>query len=251
MYPKTANADSSIFYSLVIPEIITPYPEHYPLEPDDLAFRSNLPTVAPLAVNKQIGAEAASTLYGKNIWRVTSTAPGILSSSKTWLNFGWSRHGSRTLWAQRANLFRRILVVFDQRDLDPDTLIETTRLNNHPVQTSDPDARMKTMHDEVVGIMSRSWDLKFDATYEMGGLVEVRYDVERLYCAIGCCREEMLFKLFGEFGNQRDDGDLDGGGLKLDFRLVVKGLKGQEERDLPAGLGVPAVFAEDEDEDVE
>ena len=90
--------------ALVVEDVIVPYSEFYPLSDEELSFRKNMPTTGLLGVNKLIGAEAAEVFYGKNTWRITSDFPGA------------ARH---VFFKRQRHLFRRVVIVFSQGNVDP------------------------------------------------------------------------------------------------------------------------------------
>ena len=89
---------------------LNPYPTLYEGWKHNRGFSwkangENKPEVALLPVNSVIGIEAAEVLNGKSLWRL-SYFNGCGSKERSWV------------WYQRTNLFRRIVTIFDFRDLD-------------------------------------------------------------------------------------------------------------------------------------
>ena len=185
-------------YCLVKNRTLIPYEEYYQLSKADLEFRKDLPTVALLQVCKIIETEAAEVLYGDNTWRVTSKDGSLDSSllAKREIN----------VWNRRPSIFKHIVLVFDQQDVDREELDKRT-LQFHESgpdfkaygEVSSLDNRSRFMHTQARSIMRHSWGQRFMMIYDMTHLASITFDLSRLFCHAGCCRKEPLVYLINEF----------------------------------------------------
>ncbi len=97
-------------YCLVVRYELKPHPTDY----ERYEIQRPLPRrpdIALLGTNKQINAEAATVLYGKNLWRVSHQS-NIAEQPE--------------IWKKNVSLFRHVIVSFDFRDLHQSQLLELT-----------------------------------------------------------------------------------------------------------------------------
>ena len=231
-------------YCLVQNQTLIPYKEHYPLSKADLAFRKDLPTVALLQVCKKIETEAAAVLYGQNVWRITSkSCPGVISSA------GKTRS---SIWERRASMFRNVVIVFDQQDVDRDELYKRTlelhksysdfEVNGHNLlQNLTGFRRSSQMHTQGDLIMAQSWDRRFYLAYGMGYLTLITFDLSRLFCPMGCCRKETILSMFDDFLYAFDD---IWAAINTDLKYRVKGIRVEELDEVLRDLDLPKILAE-------
>ena len=174
--------------ALVVDDVIIPYHEFYPLSAKELSFRKNMPCIGLLGVSKVVEAEAAEVLFGKNTWRITSNFQGA-ARKRIWKD---------TIFVRRAPLFRHVILVFNQGDVDPyeyrcltQNIYEDYESEDEDFQDRDADIK-KDMHESAVDIMGDSWTFRVGCFVKMSNLVSVKLDVYWLYCHTGCCRRSVL-----------------------------------------------------------
>lgn len=184
-------------YCLVVSGTIVPYEEKYSLSRADLAVRKEMPTVALLVVNKTIEVEAAEILFGNNVWRIT-TEKVIQFPFHTYFN---------SLWARRANLFRKIAIVFDKNDFESKRWYEHVPHFRHQDEDGPSEAIISRMHLQAERAMMDSWYHRFDLVWEMPNLVSAVFNVDRLYCPTCCCRRRLL-RVFLEILRDECDANL-------------------------------------------
>ena len=230
-------------YCLVKDSTLVPFKEFYPLLHNDSAFRKDLPTVALLLVNKTIEAEAAAIPYGKNVWRVsvniTYLTPVLSPPIPGPLSY---------LWKHRGNLFKNVIVVFDQRDAYSMEVITDTLITNFNQRLQTPEQRRNKMHDQIKSNVRFYWGLKFDFVSHMTSIRSLTLDVKLAFCHMGCCRTEALQWMLDVFSARFNLGDhhtylrqlLDAG-----LQITVKGIWKDAEKDVFQGLGLPVRFVKE------
>ena len=201
----------------------------------DLAFRKDLPTVALLQVCKTIETEAAAVLYGQNVWRVTSKVRSRVDSPL-------EEDLENSVWVRRANMFRNVILVFDQQDVDREELYdEATWFHRvHSEFEADgrspcPISRREFMHSQGVVIMETSWGRKFVLAEEMTHLASIIFDFSRLFCSLGCCRKEPFRKLLGSFLDTFDGAE---GFVDRGLKVQMKGIRVEEWDEVLQGMGL-------------
>ena len=225
--------------ALVVDDVIILYNEFYPLNAEEMAFRKNIPTIGLLGVSKLVEAEAAEILYGRNTWRITCNVKGV-ARNRVWED---------TIFLRRAFLFRRVIIVFSQGDVDPyeyRCLTEVSyeehrteyRTDEDEFKEEDEDLR-ESLHYSSIIIMSNSWRSRCRALFTMSNLVSIRLDVYWLYCHTGCCRWTLLEKLL--VGTKRRVLEKS---VALFEMLVVAGLRNRRENDRAQELGYTTDFVD-------
>lgn len=234
-------------YCLLKNSTLVPFKEFYPLRPKDLAFRKDLPTVALLQVNKTIEAEAAATLYGKNVWRVTVEVTHIspVPSPVTGEPIG----PIDFLWKKRGPLFRNVILVFDQRDARLHDVKNDTLITTYYSHLQTPEQRRDRMHDMIKSNVKCYWGLKFDFVYHMTNIRSLTLDVQLAFCHFGCCRTEALQWMLDMFRSsyyRPDDQTYLQQLLDQGLRITVEGFWKRSEKEIFQGLGFPVSFLKEE-----
>lgn len=228
--------------ALVKDEILIPYNEHYALKKKDLMFRKDLPTVALLGVSKLIQHEAAEFLYGRSTWRISSSTPGIAFR----LPFGHAV----TLWGRRSDYFKRMVAVFDQRDMDEeDFCAQMCELRKTSLGHS-RENRIQDAHSLGELIMQDCWDSKACPVAGMPNLESLSIEVGTLACHGGCCRLEtlrfLLDDLLFHFKNCEEPDEYQKysvhNRVKAGFKLTISGLHGKEEEEILKASNFPATI---------
>ena len=226
--------------ALVMDEILTPYNEHYALEKKDLTFRKALPTVALLGVSKLVQLEAAEYLYGWNTWRITSVAPIFLRTLP-------SRYAFWTLWTLRADYFKNMVAVFEQRDIDQEAMRVEMCEMRESFSGASLEERMQEAHFLCGEIMRDSWITKVWALARMRNLASLSIDVGRLTCYAGCCRQETLENLLDSsvmiFGDREEEEEPSlRNRVRAGLELTISGLHGKEEERILRDSTFPATI---------
>ena len=187
----------------------------------------NKPCVALLGVNSKIRDEAASTLFGKNTWRLSFGT--VLQDEK----YRW--------WETYAQYFRHLVTSFDGRDADQTALLDLEIEERIIICVSedsdhfDP-AGTANIHQRQLSIMKDGFIAKKNILLQME-LKTLSIELEDLFCPSQCCRREALqtllihlgttgpwYKLEQERGSDRDSKP------RTDVKLL--GLEGDKERKL-------------------
>ena len=185
----------------------------------------NRPCVALLGVNSTIRDEAASILFGKNVWRI---------SSKSYV-----QEDKAGLWETYAKYFRYVVTRFDACDVDEAQLLdismeEIDRVEEdfgHFDQTGTAHTHLKQLSLLKDGVIA-----KRNILHQMN-LKSLSFDFWNTFCPIGCCRREALQSCliclgskgpWYKLGREQDD-DLE---IKQRTDVNALGLKNDEEKKL-------------------
>lgn len=191
-------------FCLVVHGEIVPYKENYDRDTAQ-DYTGDKPMVALLAVDKAIRQEAASILYGKNLWRITSKADDLAKPSYTLISIALSGGCEpKTIWTVHARRFRRVIIYahrLDVNDLDLDVLSSIAR----STAAMDLHQRMARAHKRNFNRMLGSWSTKFSLVLDMPKLISVTFNVDKLYCLNGCCRVRILREFFLHFSDCWED----------------------------------------------
>ena len=144
------------------------------------------PCVALLGVNSTVREEAATILFGKNVWRLSSVS--------------YVQDDRYLLWKTFASYFQHIVVRFDARDLDETKLLDigmrkTARKEEESHDGEDSDHFDLTgnvvIHQEEVNLLKDDFIARWHILQQMA-LKSLSLDFSRLYCSHGCCGHEAL-----------------------------------------------------------
>lgn len=185
----------------------------------------NRPCAALLGVNSTIRDEAASILFGKNVWR--------LSSNK------YVQEDRCRLWETYAKYFRHVITKFDARDIDETQLLDISmsEMDRIDGDTGHFDqAGTANIHQEQLSLLEDSFIKKRDVLQRMH-LKSLSLDFSKLYCPIGCCRREALqscLVFLGSTGPWYTREQERGHDLKTKLKTDVKilGIKDDKEKKL-------------------
>lgn len=144
----------------------------------------NKPCVALLGVNSTIRDEAASILFGKNIWRLSSGIP--------------AQGDKYCLWETYATYFRHVVTRFDARDVDEAQLLDISMKDMERVE-EDSDhfdqAESAKFHQEQLSLLSclrkDNFIVKRDILLRMD-LKSLSFDFSILFNSFVCCRREAI-----------------------------------------------------------
>ena len=144
------------------------------------------PCVALLGVNSTVREEAATVLFGKNEWRLSSMS--------------YVQDDRYLLWKTYALYFRHIVARFDARDIDETKLLDikmrkTAREEENSGDAEDSDHFDLTgsveIHEEEVNLLKDDFIARWEILQQMK-LKSLSLDFSRLYCSHGCCGHEAL-----------------------------------------------------------
>lgn len=141
------------------------------------------PCLALLGVNSKIRDEAASILFGKNVWRLLA---------RSWAQ-GDNNRNNR-LWQTYARYFRHIVTMFDAHDYDAVELLDLTMKNEKCIdQESDhfDQAGIANVHKEQLSWLKDDYVARRDTLQQMN-LKSLSFDFSNLFCFSGCCRREAI-----------------------------------------------------------
>ena len=143
------------------------------------------PCVALLGVNSTIREEAATILFGKNVWRLSSMS--------------YVQDDRYLLWKTCASYFQHIVVRFDARDMDETKLLDIkmgkTAREEDSEDAEDSDHFDLTgaveIHQEEVNLLRDDFIARWHILQQMT-LKSLSLDFSRLYCSHNCCGHEAL-----------------------------------------------------------
>ena len=141
--------------------------------------RARYPSPALLRVSKMIGAEARSILYSKNQWRLPLD-----------MNI------SVSMFTQHPNLFRSIVVAFDQRDVSPTIKAQISKREHSSTDYEGvakiAAARARKVHKRLLEAQERVCIHAWRLLSVMGQLRSLLVELEDFACPSGCCREKLM-----------------------------------------------------------
>ncbi len=154
----------------------------------NLRYSKQWPSVALLGVNRAIQREAATILYGKNVWRISDTQ--LCAKFDIFDNY--------------SNYFRHIVTSFDMRDVHPQRLMGIT---NHVISTCGGYGQGhygigRRIHDLRINEFGSIWAFK-RLSLERMQLKSLVFDFCNLFCPNGCCRlsvTKLLCERLGQDG---------------------------------------------------
>ena len=151
----------------------------------------NKPCVALLGVNSKIRDEAASTLFGKNTWRLSFGT--VLQDKK----YRW--------WETYAQYFRHLVTSFDDRDADEIKLLDLymeEQIIKRAFEDSDHfnPAGTADIHQRQLSIMKDGFIAKKNILLQME-LKTLSIELRDLFCPSQCCRREALQTLLIHLGS--------------------------------------------------
>ena len=189
----------------------------------------NKPCVALLSVNSKIRDEAASTLFGKNTWRLSAGTFAEDGKHCLW----------ETWWEKYAQYFRHLVTSFDFQDADQVGLLDVAMGEmERPSEDSDhfDPAGTANIHQARLNLMEDGFIAKKNILLQME-LKTLSIDLRYLTCRTQCCRREAIqmlllhlgstgpwYRLEQERGRERDTKP------RTDVKLL--GLKNDEEEKL-------------------
>jgi len=188
-------------HALCVDGVLAPCEEIFKVNGD---YRGPPPTVALLATNRQIRKEALPVLFGKNTWRITSGAKKLKfrykregegeSEYKRALELASVRGGSATLLGRYGELIRRVVLDCNFQDTGDHTN-DVTNIHDSVVSMVS-DERMKRLHYQSVRRSISCWTEKQYIFWHICEVTSIVIDISHLYCALGCCRLDMIKGLF-------------------------------------------------------
>ena len=167
--------------------ILDPCPPYY--EEKNPKNAKEKPHTAMLRVNRQIGDEAAQVLYGKNIWRVSckKNNPFWPDTDTNTRPFGKNEEKEKII-----KYMRHIVVSFDARDVDHETLAALSRERfserfDPELSPHGPKDRAGWIHEHREGELYSPWLWKRE-TLDSLTLKSAVLDFSNCFCPSGCCR---------------------------------------------------------------
>ena len=124
-----------------------PYDEYYNVPKK---HHANPPSLSLLRVNKMVRAEAIQILYGKNTWRIGPLAP------ETYPPFD-SSDPNRHLWSTYQDIFRHVVIYFNQFDINPESAYKYALLKKEEDPNTTPTLRRDMFHNMNRTLMTVTW----------------------------------------------------------------------------------------------
>ena len=144
-----------------------------------IRYATDWPSVALLGVSKGIQEEAASVLFGKNVWRLSYVEH-------------WKMGEEKDFWFSYARHFRRISSHMTLNDAGNMLhYIKVSRAAGKSMQWSHT-LMKEEVHDSSLFCLSNSFKWKYQLLSQMKNLKSLVFNVENLFCPHGCCRKEAL-----------------------------------------------------------
>ena len=144
------------------------------------------PCVALLGVNSTVREEAATVLFGKNVWRLSSMS--------------YVQDDRYLLWKTYASYFRHIVARFDGRDIDETKLLdirmrviarEVEAFENGDYSDHFDLTGSVEIHQEEVNLLKDDFMSRWDILQQMR-LKSLSLDFSLMYCSHECCGHEAL-----------------------------------------------------------
>lgn len=160
-------------------DVLLGYPNIYPYVKRDALQAQNKPCVALLGVNSTIRDEAASILFGKNVWRLSLT---------------FDRVDRCRWWETYAKYFHHVVARFDAShhdsaellDIDMEEMDCVVEDSDHFDQTGTPN-----IHQKQLNLLKHGFLVKRRLLQRMN-LKTLVLDFSELYCPHWCCSREAL-----------------------------------------------------------
>ncbi|KAL9136234.1 MAG: hypothetical protein Q9175_002562 [Cornicularia normoerica] len=185
----------------------------------------NKPCFALLGVNSTIRDEAASILFGNNVWRLSSRS--------------YAQDNKYRLWETYAEYFRYVVTSFDARDVDEAWLLELSMQQmDRVVEDSDSfdPAGTANIHQEQLRLLRDGFIAKKSILLQMN-LKSLSLEFSKLFCPSWCCRREALQSCLVNLGSmgpwsrlEQEEGRISETKPRTD--VMVFGLKNDEEKKL-------------------
>lgn len=158
---------------------------------DKRKVKGHKPEVALLALNKQIRDEALPVLFGKNIWRITANEVDLAED-----------HASRldndmvdTLWHRYGSHIQKVDLKYTHTIYPPETLKDTIEYA-HRVSPGHRSDRAMNIHANARIDLEICWVAIGDAMSWCPNIKSLNTDIGDLYCPVGCCRTNIVRRLF-------------------------------------------------------
>ena len=153
----------------------------------------NKPYIALLGVNSKIRDEAASVLFGKNTWRLSSKTLEQDDGYRWW----------ETWWKSYAPYFRHLVTSFDFQDADQVGLLNVL-IGDIERDPEDSDhfnpAGTANIHQSQLNLMKDGFIAKKNILLQME-LKTLSIDLRNLFCPNQCCRREAIQTLLIHLGS--------------------------------------------------
>ncbi len=155
----------------------------YPYVKRKASQTEKAPCVALLGVNSTIRDEAASILFGKNVWRLSSMS--------------YAQGDRYRLWETYAKHFRHVVTRFEAQDIDWTRLLDISMSEMDRVEEDPPDSDhfdqtgTANLHPERLDLLKDGFIAKRNLLRQMN-LRSLVVDFSNLFCSQGCCRQEAL-----------------------------------------------------------
>ena len=158
----------------------------------NMRYSKQWPSVALLGVKRAIQREAATILFGKNVWRISDTqqCAGI------------------NIFDSYSSYFRHIVTSFDMRDVHPQQLMKITNyiMATLGIYGEETDSRIGTRRTEAIhNLRNRAlcitWAFK-RMSLERMQLKTLVLDIRNLFCLNGCCRLSVIKLLCEQLGRR-------------------------------------------------
>ena len=201
-------------------------------QPNDQGPFLGVPYSGLLGVNSTIRDEAATILFGKNIWRLS-----------------YAQNDKYPLWETYAKYFRHVVTWFHYRDFDPALLLDLTMGEMHVLDAEDSDHFDQTgtdnEHGEQLTFLIDGFISKKNILRQMN-LRFLSFDFSNLYCSARCCRYKALqrcleclgkggpwYKVKPKRGGDSSTGpEIDKGQKEGETIVEILGLKDKTEKEL-------------------
>ena len=154
-----------------------------------IGYSKEWPSVSLLGVNKTIRHEAATILFGKNVWSISDTDVY-----------------EKNIWETYRSYFRHIATSFDMCDVRPNPLVVPSNKNFRCRPKGDEvscesEVMRKHAHELQFLTMLCIWSFKVDLLLSMQ-LDSLVLNVDHLLCPRACCRLSMIEYFCTTLGKQ-------------------------------------------------
>ena len=153
-----------------------------------ITYATDWPSVALLAVSKEVREEAAKLLFGLNVWRLSYVEP-------------WTERNEDAIWRTYQSYFRHISTHMSMNDttnmlhIIKQTRADRTLGNWSRIQLKN------ASHEKRLAHLAHGFEWKHEILAFMN-LKSMVFNVENLLCPHGCCRRRVLHSLCEEMGQE-------------------------------------------------
>ena len=179
---------------LCVEDVLDPYPGPFNVY-DAHVHKTCRPTVALLALNKDIRSQALPILFRKNTWDVSEEVIMVLrdddEAEDEYGNTLWYHYGSYIQKGAVKYTYRAVAVYSTRRAI--------WDAHDEGVVLNTSNERMHWIHEQLRLELEESWACIQVAMTNCHNMKSLTINIDDLYCPFGCCRTNIVFNLFSQY----------------------------------------------------